>query len=449
MSLVILDLNDYELRLFRDGELITTTTGYALVDDTGVRLGDDALRRFRLHPRKANNQYWQRMNMEPLAAPGPGAAHHADLIYLHLARMIDDAGVTEDDDIIIATPGTTSADQLGLLLGITNELKLNVVGLVDTAVAMAAAAPLAGDAIHLDVALHRATLTNLDAADDISRNSCEDLMELGLTHLLDSWVSVVADRFVAQTRFDPLSIAETEQQVYDRMWQWLEDPDHSADLDIAVEYKGNERRVDTALNLLIDKALQRYKALSRRPVTGRQILLSHRAAKLPGLAGFLEAAGAHIVEAKPLQLIEGITPHAALLRSEPDALRFVSTLPRLLPAASDVPRPPTAQSSEAPDIGDAVARPTHLLLGATAVAVGSGIDVDRRLLAEVGETPDADFADHRIRLEKRSDGIVLRTERPDLVRVNGAPVATGHLLGSGDRLDVAGHTFSLITVVTG
>ena len=114
-----LDLNDSGLRVFRDLEVVTQSPGFAIVGPSEVLLGDAARGQFRLSPRQANNQFWHRLNMDPLATRGPNVANHADLVYRHLKELLEPAGFGADDELILAVSGTTTNDQLGLLLPCT------------------------------------------------------------------------------------------------------------------------------------------------------------------------------------------------------------------------------------------------------------------------------------------------------------------------------------------
>ena len=57
-------------------------------------------------------------------------------------------------------PGFRTERQLGILLGIARSLEMPVVGLVDSALAVAQGQPFA-TCIHLDVHLHRAVATSV------------------------------------------------------------------------------------------------------------------------------------------------------------------------------------------------------------------------------------------------------------------------------------------------
>src|ERR1700751_179662 len=119
MTTYVLDMNDSELRIARlaadASEIVAQSSGFAMIDGSIV-FGEAALRQFRLHPPKINNQFWNRLNTEPLPTRGPNAANHADLVFRHFAELIRDAKLGAGDDCFIATPGTTTNDQLGLLL---------------------------------------------------------------------------------------------------------------------------------------------------------------------------------------------------------------------------------------------------------------------------------------------------------------------------------------------
>ena len=98
MTTYVLDMNDSELRIARVGndayEVIAQSTGFALIEDRTILFGDTALKQFRLHPRQINNQFWNRLSMDPLAVRGPNTANHADLVYRHFDELVRQAAVT-------------------------------------------------------------------------------------------------------------------------------------------------------------------------------------------------------------------------------------------------------------------------------------------------------------------------------------------------------------------
>ena len=144
MTAYLLDMNDSELRVAHIGEridVVTQSCGFALIDSREVVVGERAMQQFRLHPRQANNQFWHRLSTDALPVRGPDTATFADLVYRQLQELAGQAQIGPADELYVAVAGSTSADQLGLLVGIASELGLTVFGLTDAAVAASVPPP--------------------------------------------------------------------------------------------------------------------------------------------------------------------------------------------------------------------------------------------------------------------------------------------------------------------
>ena len=433
MTIFALDLNDSGLRLFRDQEVVAQSSGFAIVMQSELLLGDAARSQFRLHPREANNQFWHRLSMDPLATRGPNVANHADLVYRHLKELLDDADFGPDDELILAVAGTTTNDQLGLLLGVGQELNIPITGLVDSAVAASIANPVPNRLAHIDVSLHRATVTMMEADTELARRSTAEVSELGLSPLLDAWVNVIADRFVTETRFDPLRIAETEQQLYDCIYTWADNGAHSAELAIEIDHQGSLRRAGVSAKALVEKAQQRYRLLDPVLDQGTSCILSHRAANLPGLSEYLLANGHAVSRLDPGDLIAGIQRHLELIRSGADALRFVTRLPCVTQAtgpARGVPR----------------AAPTHVVFDGVGIAIGDGLTLTRHTFTDRELGPD--FPNGQVQLLNTADGLLARAESGIALRLNDDPNALQErcALRRGDVLRIGEHALLLIRV---
>ena len=110
----ILELNDLELTLHKGAEVRYQSPAMAIVRNDELLFGEPAVRLARIHPQQANQQYFNRMNADPLPQPIQKAANHADLVYLHLKELAE----RNSEDTVLAVPGTLNGDQLGVLLGI-------------------------------------------------------------------------------------------------------------------------------------------------------------------------------------------------------------------------------------------------------------------------------------------------------------------------------------------
>jgi hypothetical protein len=431
VALYVFDLNDGQLRIMRDVEVVAETTGYALLADHEVLLGEPAQRAARLHPRQANSQFWDRMNVDPLPVAGKNANNHADLVYQQLRVLLSDAAVTAQDDLVVATPGNVTPEQLSLFLGIAQELDVRVTGLVDAAVAAVCTQPAPRRAFHLDIGLHRGTLTTLETDHDTSRQRAEELTELGLLRILDGFVNVIADRFVSETRYDPLRIAVTEQQLFDQVSSWVATPDRATDLAIEVKHEGTQRRVDVGAGRLVEKAAQRYRLLGNHLSAGDVLFLSHRAASLPGLIEQLVAMNVVPKTLTATALAEGIDTHAELIVSDPAQLRFVTKLP-------------SAGTVEA-EASEPTAEPTHLLCGNELMVLPTagpiGISAFEAARA-AGLTDD-------LTLARDEAGLTLAAMSKADLSVNGEPAGTHQRLISGDTVHFNGVEFVLVREIDG
>jgi hypothetical protein len=443
MATYVLDMNDGELRVARVGaeaaDIAAQSIGFAMIADRAIGFGETAMQQFRLHPRQVNNQYWNRLNTDPLAVRGPNTANHADLVYRHFVELLREASVSAADELVIATPGTTSNEQLGLLLGIAGQAGVTVTGLVDNALASSVVHPSPKRVLHVDVFLHRVVVTELTKTDGLARQRVEDIAELGFTNLLDAWVNVIADRFVRDARFDPLSIAATDQQLYNQLLQWLREPVRPRDFSIDVDLRGSLRRAELSDEALVDKVTPRYRMLDRH-VDGATVFLSHRAARLPGLSEHLASVASRVVTLDRMDLFRGIAMHHALIRSDPNALRLVTRLPAqpVVGFEREAPPPPTALRLP-PE------RPTHVLLGGDAVAIGQTLALDREGFPEL----PADFPNGGVQIIVGNSAVQLKLRDGITATLDGDDAQNGATVSKGSVLEVRGIRFQLIRTRSG
>ncbi|MCY4214217.1 MAG: hypothetical protein OXF68_11400 [Gammaproteobacteria bacterium] len=352
MSL-LLELNDAALSLYRDGDPIYQQPAIALVGPQGAAFGAEALQRARLQPQQVNQQYLARLNADPLPRPGKGIANHADLVYRHLREI----GALADEPLAVAAPGFLTGDQLGVLLGIAEEAGIRIRGFVDSAVLMGSVAELRPNTWLLDLHATRSCLTELRLGDAdgqaVSQGTVEDIAGFGRNACLDGWANLVADRFVQDTRFDPLHAADCEQQLYDQLHAWAERQTLS-ELAVAVRQGDATRQVRIGAAALRDKLMQRLAPVVEKVPAGARLLVAPHGAALPGLVEGLEGLG---IEAR--RLPEDIMARAMAQRlGAVDGLKWVTALPAaaMEPAAANQA---SAASASAP--GDAVA--SHALCG--------------------------------------------------------------------------------------
>lgn len=292
MSLAAIELNDAAVALARDGALLTVSPGYALIEQDTLLVGDDALHQARLKPRSISTRFWDRLSNDPVFPATPAGATFADLARAHVSRIWAGAGHGVDG-LILVVPGSFERRQLGLLLGITEQLALPVRGMVDSALVACRSLTGTGLIVHVDIHLHRAVVTGIEVSDTARRVFTHSLEGHGLVQLYDSWIKLIADLFVQTTRFDPLHRAESEQAVYDRLPQWLAALNAQASMGIEMAGRdGGAHVIRLTRTGVVECARELYVRLGadigelcgERPFT---LQLGDGAARLPGLAAAL------------------------------------------------------------------------------------------------------------------------------------------------------------------
>ena len=432
--MLVLEVNDAEIVLAEDGEVRYAEPGVAFVDAKGAEFGHAALAKSRLHPRQSHSEFWQRLNADAVTPAGRGVGNQADLVYRHLLAIRAAAGLKGRCEVVLAAPAAIKPSQLGVLLGIAQEASIGVAAIVDSA--LVAAGQHVGDACRvLDVGLHRAVATRLETgprqsesdALELRRGAFAEAPAVGLAALLEGWVDAVADRFVESARFDPLRIAETEQQVFDQVHGCIERND--GDVAIEVRHGDTSRNVTVPRQALADKSAQRYEVLLGtlgRSDGEETLALTARAWNLPGLAPALRQAGYRLTALPANAVVQAVRYfEAEICAAEPGSgARLVTALPLRQDAA------PAAD--EAP-------LPTHLLCSGVAAPLGG------TTAASDHPACRRDGAMFTVRLEERA--AVLAPEDGADVLLNGERIDSERRVRRGDAIRCGGSEFLLVEVV--
>ena len=335
MTTLAVEINDAGLLTRSEPEIgaarVPPSPGYALIEGDTLLTGSEAAACARLKPRRINNRFWSELDTTPLPRPFPDHISHADLAHAHLAGLWERArsGVRE---VILAVPGFYTEMQLGLMLGIARACGMPVAGLVDAAVAAAAGSP-GEHLLHLDLQLHRVVLTEMVQGPEIVRQRVEVLRQVGLVPLWDTWARQTSAAFVKQSRFDPGHTAAAEQVLYQRLPGLLEDLCARDETALEMEAGGRPHTARLTRREMVGAVAAEYERIIElvrllKPAGRRAtVLLSHRAACLPGLKEQL----AGIVDTDVVALPEEAATAATLqrrdaIRSPGEALPFVTRL---------------------------------------------------------------------------------------------------------------------------
>lgn len=220
MTRAALHLNDAGITLLDSSGVHYRQPGFALLRDDALVTGNEAFARARINPRHVQHRFWIELGSEPLEDRFFRHLSAADLASRQLEELWRAAppGV---DELVVAVPGWLSAEQLGLVLGIANELGLPVVAMADAAVAATRREYRDAVPVHVDMGLHATVLTRVGQDGQARAERSEVLEGCGLYALYDAWLTGIAEAFVRQSRFDPLHTAATEQLLLGELGAWL------------------------------------------------------------------------------------------------------------------------------------------------------------------------------------------------------------------------------------
>jgi len=300
MSLIGLELCDAgimaadsptEKLLQIDGQA-SESPGFALPQKDGLLVGKAAENKAHLFPRRVIHHFWDQLNTESLEQPGAHVPQStAEIAYFHLERIWQQIQ-KHGTEVIMAVPGFYGRQQLGLILGIANELSIPVQGFVPLALAASSGAHPGKMMLHLDIHLHRLEVSYLKQAEQLTLADSVAGTEKGLIHLHKQWAETIGQEFVSSTRFDPFHQAASEQELYNRLPGILYNLQHSPS--IAFDMTGGSRTYGITLtrDLIARKAASVYTEI-RRIIEGLRtqhqenesstvLLLTHRLARLPG-----------------------------------------------------------------------------------------------------------------------------------------------------------------------
>lgn len=294
MSLLAAHLNDAGIAVLDAERVLYREPGFALLEEDGLRTGAEAFANARVRPRRIQNEFWAHLDVAPIADRQFQHLSNADLVSRQL-EQIWEAVAHKGDRLVVAVPAYMQQEQLGLFLGIAEELEVPVVALVDAAVAATRREYRNAVPVHVDISLHAVTLSRMAQGGVASVERSEVIEGSGLLALFDAWRKVVAEAFVQQSRFDPLHTAETEQLLQDQLTQWLGNATTNATLSMEIDYRGVTHTANVESLALVSaaapvyqKIASRLRALYRADETPA-LQLTDRAARMPGLADMLLA----------------------------------------------------------------------------------------------------------------------------------------------------------------
>lgn len=358
MSLLAAHFNDADIVVVGQEGIVYREPGFALLDDDTLTMGADAYASASLKPRRIHKHFWSDLRTEPLADQRFRHMSAADLVSRQLEQIWQRVSA-HGDHLAIAVPAFMSNENLGLILGIAEELEISIVAMTDAAVCATRRHYQNAVPVHIELGLHCAMLTRLQQDGEVRVDRAEVIEDCGLLSLYDRWLKVIAEAFVQQSRFDPLHTAQTEQMLRDNIPLWLQQASSGDVVSLELSYGGSQHRADLdSLELIASVApvyqsiVSSLRALYRAEETPA-IQLSSRAAQMPGLAEALKTR----VGGEVFLLQTGATAQGLMQRCQTKK----SDAPIVLTRHMQWDQAPV--SIESVDRVALEGKPTHLLFG--------------------------------------------------------------------------------------
>lgn len=283
--------------------------GFAVPEKKRLLVGNSAANRAHLFPLQVINRFWDRLNTEPLKQKNRRVQNHAEIACAHLSLIWENVKI-HGDEMIVAVPDYYGREQLGLILGMAQELSIPVKGFVSLPIAASFTPCPDSMLLHLDIHLHRFEIVYLHQGEQLTRENSVAVQEINLEQLYRVWVESIAEEFVRSTRFDPLHQAATEQALYDRLSDALDIFKRQPSFLFEISHETDSYRITLPSNLLKQKSAAVYDDICRlilkmRDEHGKNgfstvLQLTHRIACLPGLKDKLsEIDHCEIMELEP------------------------------------------------------------------------------------------------------------------------------------------------------
>ena len=465
MSTIGLELSDAGIiaavgkpaRLLEVDGQATKSSGFALPQKDGVLVGNAAESQAHIFPRQILNGFWDQLNTEPIKQPGEYTPqNHAEIAYSHLDsvwQQIQNHG----DEIVMAVPSFYDREQLGLILGIANELSMPLKGFLPQALAAASSLEATDSMLlHLDIHLHRIEVTYLNQEENFVIEDSISTAGKGLIQLYRDWVEAIAKKFVRKTRFDPFHRAASEQELYDRLPGILTHFQHHASLVFEISGADASYSINLKRDLITRKAESIYRQLVRLVLKTRKkhgknkspltLVLTHRFKRLPGI----KEALATIEDTQIVELEQGAAAIGALSlwnrlpdQSNENGVSFFTSIPQT-DTHQSYDQQPSAEKA-------ASMLPTHVLyrsvaypVSETPLVIGLEPGTENNVIAVYGRT--AGISRTHCSIELRGQDIVLNDHSKSETFVDENRVNESILLKLGQiiRIGTPGEQLQLI-----
>lgn len=364
MSFLGIELNDIAITGVTADGVLFAQPGCALAEDNGVVFGDIAKQAARLKPSAFHDRYWQDLSEQTLTRRSGELESFADLAFAQLQQLWREYGAGTAA-AGFAVPASWTREQLALLLGVAEEAKIPLQGLVELPVAATRREYPGYQLLHIELSTHAVTVSRMSQDGAAAVAESYTIPNLGRAALERTCIDYVARRFLECSRFDPLHDATSEQGLQDLLDNWIAELARSREAEVALEFKENTFRAKLSLAELEERLRRRCEPLIQRLRATLDVAhptalqLSAGCVAFPGIAEALaDLPGCDVFVLEQGAAARGLAQRHDHLERRAGAFTVTATLPWDQPPADvDMERAMATSSG---------LLPTHLVLGGQA-----------------------------------------------------------------------------------
>lgn len=290
MTVAVLELNDQNLIIQTEDGTQHTEPGFAQLTANGIITGDSARAVAWQQPQQSYNQYWRQFNQLALPSKQRWARHHADIAFAQIKQLV--AAVGSPEQLILSVPGSFSDEQLSLLLGLASAVPVEIVAVIDSALASSAGQD--NDALVIELQLQQAVVTRLTKVDDRQQITDQEVIpDLGVMQLYNAVARHISDQLIADYRYDPLHTSDGEQLIYDQLPHWLMQLGWENEITVTVPSAQGDLNLVLRKQQIAEILEQRLNGLNTliKKHPGAELCFSHSASLLPTLLPQFAQAG--------------------------------------------------------------------------------------------------------------------------------------------------------------
>lgn len=296
-----------------DANGATDWPGFCFHEGTNFTFGRSAEDNWFVHPRRVLYTFWTRLAHEPSPLnTGAKPPSFSQLAYFFLREFSQrlEAAAGPYDQLVFALPGgylkdpVTAEEKIGLLLGMANDLKLPLAGMIDLGCAALCDPRASGfnpalPVVLIDLHLEGTDLTLFTTDGKLERRDYFHLPQVGYAQVLKHLTSTMGNRFLRQTTFDILEDGRIEQTFFRQTKDFFLQGTPEFRFHINTATRGYEMiakkdQLATDTQSFVSALVQGVQTFihnsphASEPCT---VALSDRTARLPGLEVRLRAAG--------------------------------------------------------------------------------------------------------------------------------------------------------------